>query len=445
MSAELRGARFFIRTFGCQMNENDSEHIAGLLVQAGAVRSESPEESDIVIVNTCAVREKSEEKLFSFLGRIAAMRKGGAKMIGVVGCVAQIYREELFRRKAPITFVAGPDNYRDIPLLLTRDIESRQVRTGRSRTWHEFGPEETLRDSGTSAFVPIMEGCDNFCAYCVVPFSRGRVKCRPRDKVLDEVRYLARAGYREIQLLGQNVNSYRDPESGTDFADLLDEVARDGGIEWIRFLTSHPRDLTPAVARVMVGNRNICRQIHLPLQSGSTAVLRRMNRGYTRDEYMARIDLLKETMPDISLSTDIIVGFPGETDGDFEETLRAIEDIGYANIFSFRYSPRPRTAAARMRDDVPPGVKRRRLIALQEEQKRIQLAANSLFVGREIKVLCVGEGRKGEGVLAGRNEGFQVVNFRSASDVRGRFVDVRITGCGAYSLHGEVRGDPPAP
>jgi tRNA-2-methylthio-N6-dimethylallyladenosine synthase len=438
MPGALQGIHFTIRTFGCQMNENDSEHMAGLLVREGAVPAASALDSDIILVNTCAVREKSEEKLYSYIGRLAALKKARPRIIAVTGCVAQLHRDALLRRIPIVDLVVGPDNYLDLPVLLARSLGRRQVQAEWRGEWHEFGPAEILRDDPTTAYVPIMEGCDNFCAYCVVPFTRGRIKCRPRTSVLAEIRHVAGAGYLEIQLLGQNVNAYRDPETGDGFAALLEEVSRDGGIEWIRFLTSHPKDLTPEIARVMAGRPNICRQIHLPLQSGSTAVLTRMNRGYSREDYLRKIDLLKSLMPGISLSTDIIVGFPGETDADFRETLKAVDEIGYSNIFSFCYSPRPRTAAARIPDDVPDEVKKGRLIELQDLQKRVQMADNQACVGRGLKVLCLGRSKRG-GLYSGRSEGSLVVNFSAAGDVRGRFVEVLVTGAGPYSLVGEMK------
>jgi tRNA-2-methylthio-N6-dimethylallyladenosine synthase len=440
MNRTLEGSRFFIKTFGCQMNENDSEHLAGLLVAEGAEKAGSLEVSDIVIVNTCAVREKSEAKADSFLGRLSAMQKERDVVIAVAGCSAQLRRGELLRKRPRIDLVVGPGRYHELPGLIAERSRGGRVATGRSREWREIGPAKTLRDDPSSAFVPIMEGCDNFCAYCVVPFARGREKCRPMEHVLGEVADVAAKGYREVQLLGQNVNSYRDPGTGAGFAQLLDRVSRVGGIAWVRFLTSHPRDLSPEIARVMADRPTICRQIHLPLQSGSSAVLERMNRGYTRAEYMEKIAMLKRLMPEISLSTDIIVGFPGETEEDFEATLSALEEVGYANIFSFRYSPRPRTAAARLPDDVPPEVKRTRLIALQNLQKRLQLERNRAFVGTTVRVLGTGESRKGGGRVTGRSEGFRVVNFTSPIDVLGRFVDVLITDCGPYSLVGEYAG-----
>lgn len=439
MTRALEGSRFFIKTFGCQMNENDSEHIAGLLVEAGAERAARLEDSDIIIVNTCAVRRKSEEKADSFLGRLAALQKKGDVVIAVAGCSAQIRRAELLREKPRIDIVVGPGRYHELPAILAERARGGRIATARSRAWHEFGPSQTLREDASSAYVPIMEGCDNFCAYCVVPFARGREKCRPMDSVMAEVADTAAKGYQEVQLLGQNVNSYRDPSTGAGFSVLLDRVSREG-IPWVRFLTSHPRDLSPDIARVMADRPTVCRQIHLPLQSGSSAVLERMNRGYTRAAYMERIAMLKSLMPGISLSTDIIVGFPGETEADFEATLSALVEIGYANIFSFRYSPRPLTAAAKLPDDVPPAVKRRRLIVLQDLQKRLQLERNRSLVGTTLRVLGTGSSRKGGGRFTGRSEGFQVVNFTSPADVRGRFVDVCVTDFGPYSLIGEAAG-----
>ncbi len=439
MTKTLEGSRFFIKTFGCQMNENDSEHLAGLLAGAGAAKAACLEDSDIVIVNTCAVRRKSEDKADSFLGRLTALQKERDVVIAVAGCSAQIRRGELLRGKPRVDLVVGPGRYHELPALLAERALGGRTATGRSRTWQEIGPDRTLREDASSAYVPIMEGCDNFCAYCVVPFARGREKCRPMERVLAEVADAAAKGYREVQLLGQNVNSYRDPVTGAGFAELLDKASREG-IAWVRFLTSHPKDLSPEIARVMAERPTICRQIHLPLQSGSSTVLERMNRGYTRDVYLEKIAMLKAHMPAISLSTDVIVGFPGETEADFEATLSALEEVGYANIFSFRYSPRPMTAAARLPDDVPPAVKRRRLIVLQDLQKRLQLERNRSFVGTTVRVLGTGTSRKGGGRFTGRSEGFQVVNFTSPTDVRGRFVDVRVTGCGPYSLIGEAAG-----
>lgn len=432
------GMKFFIRTFGCQMNENDSEHIAGVLARAGAEKAGSPEEADLVIVNTCTVREKSEEKLYSYLGRLSSLKKKRRLLIGVAGCVAQVRRQDLFKKRPFIDFVVGPDNYLEILDIVEKAAVAPCVRTGRGRDWREFGDGETLRENATSAYVTVMEGCDNFCAYCVVPFSRGREKFRPWPNIIQEVRDLAAAGASEVQLLGQNVDSYRDPETGRGLASLLDETSAVPGIQWIRFLTSHPRNFGEDIIRAMERDPKVCRQVHLPLQSGSTAVLERMNRGYSRDDYLALVDRLRAALPGILLSTDIIVGFPGETEADFEETCDVVRRVRFAGIFSFRYSPRPLSAAARLPDEVPLEVKRRRLIVLQSLQKTIQLGINESFVGRDMRVLCLGPGLKGPGRFSGRTEGNLVVNFSAPGDVIGRFVTVRITGCGPYSLHGEL-------
>jgi tRNA-2-methylthio-N6-dimethylallyladenosine synthase len=434
----LRDWQFHIHTFGCQMNENDSELIAGLLEEEGAQIGVSPEESDLIIINTCAVREKSEEKLYSLLGRMEALKKSKGIVVGVVGCVAQLYRSQLMENKPFIDFVIGPDNYRDIPHILPFHSHEKIVATSWSRQWREVRPDHISRVSPISAYVTIMEGCNNFCSYCIVPFTRGREKFRPLTNILEEVRYLANRGYQEIQLLGQNVNSYRDPESKKGFSDLLREVNRIEGIEWIRFITSHPKNLTPEVAEAMRDLKKVCHQLHLPVQSGSNAILKKMNREYTREDYLEKISLLRRLMPEVSLSTDVIVGFPGETESDFQETLSLLDDVKFTNIFSFRFSPRPLAAASKMKDNVPFETKRKRLIELQEFQKQIQLDLNTSFIGRVLKVLCLGKSRKDGQRLSGRNEGYQVVNFESKKDVIGRFVDVLITSCGPYSLVGKA-------
>ncbi len=437
-SGGLKNLRFHVQTFGCQMNENDSERIAGLLIAAGARHSESLEESDLVVVNTCAVREKAEEKLHSFLGRLASLKKRKKMTIGVVGCVAQLRKSELLEKKPFIDFVLGPDNYSRIGEVILKSEGEKFIATDWSRDWHEIPQEMTFRESAVSAYVTVMEGCNNFCSYCIVPFTRGREKYRPMKNIVEEVHVLAAKGYKEIQLLGQNVNSYQDPSSGKDFSTLLEEVNRVKGIEWLRFITSHPKNFTKNIAEVMKNAAKVCAQLHLPIQSGSTSVLKRMNRGYTREEYLEKISFLRHLMPDISLSTDIIVGFPGETEGQFKETLSLLDEVRYANIFSFRYSPRPLTSASRKKDTVPLEEKKRRLSAVQELQKRLQLELNLSQVGRVMKVLCLGESKKDPRIYSGRNEGYHVVNFSSEKDVKGWFVDVRITSCGPYSLCGEA-------
>jgi len=438
MSVSLAGLKVFVQTFGCQMNENDSEHIAGVLVRAGAVPAPRPEDADIVIVNTCAVRRKSEEKLYSYLGRLARLKKERRFLLGVAGCVAQVRQAELVEKLPFIDFVSGPDTYLDLAETIGRAAAAPVVRAEFGRDWREIGPDATRRENRWSAFVPVMEGCDNFCAYCIVPFSRGREKYRPLPNILEEVRAAAGAGALEVQLLGQNVNSYRDPGSGTGLAGLLEAVAAIPGIEWIRFITSHPRNFGHDIIRAMAAGPKVCPALHLPLQSGSSRVLERMNRGYAREAYLALADRLRRSVPGLLLTTDIIVGFPGETEEDFEATCGLLREVRFAGIFSFRYSPRPLTAAAAVPDDVPFEVKRRRLVALQALQRSIQAEIFRSFVGRDLEVLGAGPSPKGAGRFSGRTAGNLVVNFETSSDPTGRFVTVRITGSGPYSLHGRA-------
>jgi len=440
MSASLAGLKVFVRTFGCQMNENDSEHIAGVLARAGAAAAEGAEDADIVVVNTCAVRQKSEEKLYSYLGRLSRLRKKRPFVLGVAGCVAQVQKAGLVERLPFIDFVAGPDSYADLAEIVARAAEAPVIRTDFGREWREIGAASTVRQTPWCAFVPVMEGCDNFCAYCIVPFSRGREKFRPLPNILAEVRDAAAGGAFEVQLLGQNVNSYRDPGSGLGLPDLLGAVAAVHGIEWVRFITSHPKNFGDELIRAMAGIPKVCPALHLPLQSGSSRILERMNRGYSREDYLALVGRLRQSVPSLLLMTDIIVGFPGETEEDFEATCGLLREVGFAGIFSFRYSPRPLTAAAAVADDVPLEVKRRRLVALQALQRSIQTGIFRSFIGRDVRALVTGPSPKGAGRVSGRTAGNLVVNFDGASDAPGRLVTVRITGSGPYSLHGRAIG-----
>lgn len=438
-ASALAGLRFAIRTFGCQMNANDSERLAGVLAEAGAEPAASPEDADVVIVNTCAVREKSEDKLYSFLGRLASLRKRRpGLLIGVAGCVAELRRDDLFRRKPGPDFVVGPDRYRELADIVARSAAGRRLAVGHTGEWHDYAPGEIRRESPVSAYVTVMEGCDNRCAYCVVPFSRGAEKYRPLDRILDEVRDVAGRGYREIQLLGQNVDAYRDPQTGTGLAGLLRAVCGVEGPDWVRFLTSHPRNFSAEIVAAMAGLPRLCRQLHLPVQSGSSAVLERMGRGYTREAYLDLIRRLGAAVPGIVFSTDLIVGFPGETEDDFAASLELLREVRFGNLFSFRYSPRPLTEAARLEDDVPLEVKARRLTELQALQKEIQAELHGALIGRTLKVLALGRSKKDPAVFSGRDEALRVVNFTSPGDPTGGFVDVLVTSAGPYSLRGRA-------
>lgn len=429
---------YFIHTFGCQMNVSDSEHIGGLLQKEGLKPVSSWKESDLIIINTCAVRQKSEEKLFSFLGRLKSLKQRKNITIGVVGCVAQLRQDEIFAKAPYVDFVVGPGNYHRLNTLI-RPVakQAKQLATNWYSGWHEISAP-VQRTSPVSAYVTIMEGCNNFCAYCVVPFTRGREKYRPLAYILEEVNKLADFGYQEIHLLGQNVNSYRDPISGEDLVDLLEKINSINGIRWIRFITSHPRNFNLRLAKAIASLEKVCHQLHLPLQAGSNKILKLMNRGYTREEYLEKVEMVREFIPNISLSTDIIVGFPGEEEEDFTQTLDMLKRIKFDNIYSFRYSPRPRTAAAKLEDSVSLETKRKRLIQVQAQQKEIQLAKHKAQVGRVMEVLCTGRSKTDEMIFSGRNEAYQVINFLADTDVTGKFVLVKITDYGPYSLRGKM-------
>jgi tRNA-2-methylthio-N6-dimethylallyladenosine synthase len=371
------------------------------------------------------------------LGRLESLKKKKGTIIGVVGCVAQLHKSNLWDKKPSLDFIIGPDNYRKIPQIIHPQSVEKTLLTDWNSEWHDQPVQQISRDSKVSAYITIMEGCNNFCSYCIVPYTRGREKYRPIAGILEEAEELASSGYKEIQLLGQNVNTYTDPETGKNFAALLKEINNINSLEWIRFITSHPKNFSDEIAHAMQESAKVCHQLHLPIQSGSTSVLRRMNRGYTRGDYLEKITLLRKLMPDIDLSTDIIVGYPGETQEEFQETLSLLTNVRFTNIFSFRYSPRPQTTAAEMEDDVPFEEKKSRLIQVQALQKKIQLEKNQSLIKKKKKILCTGKSKKDSRVYSGRNAGYQVVNFHSEDDVLNKFVQVKILSCGPYSLLGE--------
>src|ERR1043165_586086 len=349
----VRGGRgtFFLETFGCQMNEHDSEKVAGLLLARGYQQGERPEAAGPVLLNTCSNMQKGAEKVFSRLGEYRGIQ-GTGKKIGLLGCVAQQEGEDIFSRAPWVSLVCGSASYRKLPELLAKVEAGEQRVTGLDNDTEEtFETEMTRRDNPWRGYLTIIEGCDKACAYCVVPFTRGPERSRTSESVMAEAGRLAEQGYTEIQLLGQNVNSYRDPSpAGWDFSTLLARVAEVPGIRRVRYTTSHPRDFVKPIVDAMDANEVLCDHVHLPVQSGSTRILAAMDRLYTRDEYMRRIDWLKHARAGISITTDIIVGFPGETEGDFERTLELLDQVQYDSLFSFKYSPRPNTAALAMDD-----------------------------------------------------------------------------------------------
>ncbi|MBE0658723.1 MAG: tRNA (N6-isopentenyl adenosine(37)-C2)-methylthiotransferase MiaB [Bryobacteraceae bacterium] len=439
--------RFYIETFGCQMNVHDSEKVVGTLERRGYEMVDSPEAADLVLYNTCSIRDKAEQKVFHRLDQFKR-EAGAGKIFGVLGCVAQQEGERIFERAPHVSLVVGSASYTKLPELLVQ-IEQGETRVaGLSLdTEDTFETEHTRRDNPHRAYITIIEGCDKSCAYCVVPFTRGGERSRASDSVLTEALSLAQAGYTEIQLLGQNVNSYRDPSpAGWNFAQLLEAVGRVEGIRRVRFTTSHPRDFTRDIVHAIDRTESLCNQVHLPVQSGSTAVLQMMARQYTRDEYMRRIQWLKASKRDIALSTDIIVGFPGETEKDFEETLRLLDEVEYDSIFSFKYSVRPNTPALSLGDHIPEEEKGRRLAILQERQRGIQLRRNAALIGTVQEALVEGFNTK-SGQWIGRTSQNRVLNFTypeneggsqpARREMVGRYFPVRVTRAGPNSLAGE--------
>jgi len=423
---------FFIHTFGCQMNVSDSEKMRHLLVRRGFVEAPTAEGAALVIVNTCAVRAKSRDKVFSYAGRLPK----SARVI-VTGCVAQAEGRDLLARHPRVAAVVGPHQlYRIDEIALEVLAGSPAVAaTGFTRAWQEAVPDLADRDSRVTGYVSIMEGCDNFCSYCIVPFTRGREKNRPLPAILDEARELDRQGFAEIVLLGQNVNHWHDPDGPAGFPALLEQLAAATSIPWIRFITSYPGYHDPRLVEVMAANPRIARFIHFPAQSGSSRVLARMARRYSRAEYLRIIADFRRAIPDLPFSSDFIVGFPGESEHDFDLTLSLLEKVRFTSIFSFVYSPRPRTKAFPLPDAVPLARKKERLKRLQDLQESIQLADNRRLIGTVLPVLVTGPSPKVPAERIGRTESYRVVHFPSDA-AAGSFVPVRITQAGPHSLRG---------
>jgi tRNA-2-methylthio-N6-dimethylallyladenosine synthase len=436
---------FYIETFGCQMNAHDSEKVVGTLEARGYTQVERPDEADLVLYNTCSIRDKAEQKVFH---RLEQFKRDKGRVFGVLGCVAQQEGERIFERAPHVSLVAGSASYSKLPQLLVRLEAGERRVTGLSLDTNEtFETPMTRRDNPHRAYITIIEGCDKSCAYCVVPFTRGPERSRTSDGILAEAAKLVEAGYTEIQLLGQNVNSYRDPSpAGTDFAQLLEAVGRVKGIRRVRFTTSHPRDFVKEIVDAIDRTETLCDMVHLPVQSGSTSVLKAMDRQYTRDEYMRRIEWLKGARRSIALSTDIIVGFPGESEQDFEMTLGLLDEVEYDSIFSFKYSPRPNTSALSREDHIPDEEKGRRLTILQEKQRAIQVRRNSALIGTSQEVLVEGVNSSTRQWI-GRTSQNRVLNFVAGArpdgtqplrdEMVGRYLPVRVTRAGPNSLVGE--------
>jgi len=443
--------KYLIETAGCQMNVHDSERMAGLLEQAGYEAAEDVGEADLVVINTCSVRERAEEKLYTRLGELRQLgaETGHRPVVAVAGCVAQQEGAAILKRSGGVAdVVLGTQAIRRLPMLVEGASE------GGSATV-DLDPHEDVtfplgvarRRDPVKAYVTIIEGCNEFCSFCVVPYTRGHERMRPRADILREVRDAVAHGHREIQLLGQIVNHYVAPDAlGCDFAALLEAVHEVEGVERIRFASPHPRHVSSRLLEAMRRLPRVCRHLHLPVQSGSTAVLGRMRRRYTRESYLALVREIRDGLPEVALSTDMIVGFPGETAADFEDTLSLTALVGFQSMFSFIYSARPQTLAAqRLPDDVPEDEKTRRIVALQALQRRIQVDLNARLIGTDVEVLVDAVSRRRETELSGRTSQNVVVNLPGPAAWIGQLVRVHVTRTGAHSVWGEATGPPREP
>ncbi|HEY7168599.1 MAG TPA: tRNA (N6-isopentenyl adenosine(37)-C2)-methylthiotransferase MiaB [Candidatus Binatia bacterium] len=436
--------KLYIQTYGCQMNQYDSERIAQVMKRADYVQTDRIDAADLILLNTCSVRDKSEQKVYSALGSWKELKEQrDGVIIGVGGCVAQQEGEKLLKRVPYLDLVFGTHNIHKLPELVDQveTLRRRPIETAfyRNPDYME-DPDGRTHVRGTKAFVTIMQGCNKVCSFCIVPHVRGREVSRPSAKIIAEIESLVDQGVREIMLLGQNVNSYgKTSPDEISFAELLRRIETISGLRRIRFTTSHPQDLSPGLIEAFGDLEKLCEHLHLPVQSGADTVLARMRRGYTRQEYLSRIHALQQRRSGISLSTDIIVGFPGETDAEFDQTLELLEHMEYDEIFSFMYSPRPQTVSAKLyEDDIHDEVKKDRLLRVQRVQQAISLKHNRQKIGTVEEVLVDGTSKLKNGQVMGRTRTNRIVNLKGPETLIGEFVSVRITGATANSLIGEL-------
>ena len=430
--------RFWIETWGCQMNELDTQRMAGQLMQSGMLPTRKVEDADVILLNSCSVREKAEHKVFSQLGRYRRLKADNPELvIGLCGCVAQQVGETALRRNPDLDFVLGPARVGELSdILARRGSGERVVATGFPEERH-FDIDTIARAGTYKGMVTVIEGCDKNCTFCIVPMTRGAERCRPSQEILSEVEHLVEYGFLEIELLGQTVNHWRQPGGDGDFADLLDRVAGVPGVERLRFVTSYPRDFTPRMVEQFARHSNICPYLHLPVQSGSDGILKRMGRGYTVASFETLIEQLRSARPDLALSTDLIVGFPGETEDDFEQTLRLVRDVRFASIYAFKYSPRPGTAAVHLPDPISDEVASRRLQELLQLQEQIQRGLNERLVGEEMDVLVTGWAEPPL-LQSGRTACHRIVHFPAepAAQPLGSIAPVVIEKANPHSLLG---------
>jgi tRNA-2-methylthio-N6-dimethylallyladenosine synthase len=432
---------FYLEVFGCQMNVHDSEKVVGTLLSQGYRQVSTVEEAGLILYNTCSIRDKAEQKVFHRLADYKKLQKQG-KRFGVLGCVAQQEGEKIFERAPYVSMVCGSASYRNLPQMLVQLEAGKQRITGLDdrETDECFETEFTARTNPHRGYLTIIEGCDKFCAYCVVPFTRGKERSRTSDSVLAEARQMADLGYTEVQLLGQNVNSYKDPSGKNTFAELLVAVGELSGIRRVRFTTSHPRDFGRDIIEAIESVSTLCDHVHLPVQSGSDRMLDAMQRLYTREQYMERVTWMKAAKREISITSDMIVGFPGETEADFEQTLALIDEVKYDSIFCFKYSPRPNTPSLQLEDAIPDEEKSRRLIVLQERQREIQRRRYQRHVGQILEVMVEGK-NEARGQWIGRTSQNKTLNFTAPQGMVpevGSYIPVVTTGSFPNSLLGEM-------
>jgi len=437
--------RYYIETWGCQMNELDSQRMAGQLMEQGILPTRDPSEADVILLNSCSVRDKAEQKVYSRLGEYRRFKEArDGVMIGLCGCVAQQAGQRALDRVKELDFVLGPARVGELGAVLSRRRDGERVVATGFPEERRYAFDQISRQGDYKGMVTVIEGCDKRCTFCIVPSTRGPERSRPLAEVVAEVQHLLDFGFVEIELLGQTVNHWREPgtekNEGPDFADLLDAVAVLPGLERLRFVTSYPRDFTPRMVDRFRRHENLCNYLHLPVQSGSDRVLKRMGRGYEVALYRDLVAQLREARPDLALSTDLIVGFPGETEEDFQQTLALVEETGFSQVYAFKYSPRPFTAAPRLDNHVPDDVASRRLQELFAVQEGIQRSLNEEMVGRTEKVLVTGWGKK-PGTQSGRTTCHRVVNFATDGDnaALGSLVTVEIEKGLSHSLVGKLK------
>lgn len=437
-----KGLSLYIETYGCQMNAGDSEVVVSIMKDAGYDYVEDIKKADIIFINTCSIRDNAEQRIWSRLRELRAFKKRKPSLIvGIIGCMAERLKDELIEKEQIVDLVIGPDGYRTIPML-TEKAESGQkgvnVLLSREETYAEISPVR-LDKNGVSAFVSIMRGCNNMCSYCVVPYTRGRERSRSSETIINEVQELINKGYKEVTLLGQNVNSYLSGDENINFPQLIEKVAQLSKDLRVRFSTSHPKDISDELIETIARNNNICKAIHLPAQSGSTRMLEIMNRKYTREWYLDRIAAIKKHIPDCTISTDIIAGFCGETEQDHKDTLSLMKEVGYASAFMFKYSMRPNTYAEKcLVDDVSESLKTERLTEIINLQRDLSLESNLQDVGKVFEVLIEGVSKRNSEELFGRTSQNKVVVFKGNDTTIGTYATVKVDSCSSATLLGHL-------